>query len=266
MPRIFSVDFEAERPGDRAALRLDPLPDGKADPQLVPDALKFAREIEAVNFKIYAVLEKMERLGQYNLYVRQIEAAANCGLNSDAKDFLIANYMVEQIQRDFVALVGPRFRQVFIRKLTVVAGCVGLVSLLLGVFIDRLPSRVIDPQLLSLVQAGGYVMFGVCASVWLSTVLRNRQIDWNNLNLFDPDGFSAPWRLMIVAMVTLLFCVLLHLQIIDIAIAKNNLTAFMTVPTIGILVGFIGGLAEDSLTKLVIGRVGQTIATPKAAA
>ena len=113
------------------------------------------------------------------------------------------------------------------------------------------------PPLVDKIRAATFVLFGCCLSVWLASMLRNRQVRWANLTLFDPHGFSPTIRVILVCAITFVFCLLLMLDVVSIGFGGTQLKEFLNVPALAILVGLIGGLSEDAVTNLIVGRIGQ---------
>jgi hypothetical protein len=261
MSHLFKVEVISPETAGAVTFRFEPI--AAAPVSIISMALNLMRDIQQTNLTLYQVLAKTGRLPLYTAYVDQLFLAAQSAFDSDFGSFEFAQYLVAQARSDLVSNVGPRYRRLFIRRLSWVAGCVAVISAATGFAFSIFWSLLKDHGLAftsdgdaQSVSGSAWVIVGVCIGVWLSSVLRNRQLRWDSLTLFDPDGLPPSTRLVIVGAVTTVFCILLRLDVISLGVAGQSLSGFMNNHPLAVLVGLIGGISEDSLTKLVIGSVG----------
>jgi hypothetical protein len=268
MPRIFSIATDDATPGTPVVFTFAPKADLK--PADLPRALDIVRDIQNTNTTIHQVLTEMGWTDLYPSYASQVRSAAQAALDSDLQDPAFGIFLLEQTRQNFVRNIGQDYRRRYLKRLIQLLGPISVAALVFGTVIDtgtatRMISSLIGPDvaivvsdengLLRRLQAICYVAFGICVSVWLSSVLRNRQVEWATLLLFDPNGLTPLVRLGIVSAVAYIFCILLSLGIVTVGVGTNTLNEYIKYSTIATLVGLIAGLSEDSLTKLVLGRV-----------
>ncbi len=258
MPKVFNYEVQRSADNDAhgATLKfslLDSIPPG-----VLEEALKLRSAIESTNRDIVIVLDRVQAMEAYGSYLSRLEETMVAGFGSELQDFSMAWFLLSQLREDFIKLYGQRVRSAYIRLLTQIVACIGVPALLYGSAVSPWstwwwPS--LQGNIEAQVRTAAWVICGVCVSVWLSFVIRTRQLEWSMLTSLDPDGLSPVTRIGLVLAVTYVFALLLKLGGITIAIGSLNLSNFILQPSIAILVGLIGGLGGDALADIVVGRV-----------
>jgi len=262
VPRIFT--FVTKRQADGYGLArfvftpIEPLPE-----RLLEEALSVRRDLETINLDIWMLLERARECSDYEFYLTRIKEAITAGLDSDLQGFSISLSLISQIREEFLKLYGEKFRADYIRRLTLIVSAVGIPAFIYGGLLSGWvsASQIIQTRIEAQVRTAAWGICGVCAAVWLSSVVRNRQLRWSNLTALDPDRLSPATRIGFVAVVTYIFALLIKLDAISVGIGPVHLADFIDQPSVTILVGLIGGLGGDAIVDTVLGRVRSVLST-----
>jgi hypothetical protein len=269
MPRSYAVSVSGPTNCQRVSFHFDPVSNTSFSELVRAKQLDIIRQIHSTNASIHSTLETVRRLDLYPSFVEQLRIAGIYCLDSDSPDMTYGEFALLQVQQDFLSACGSLLRSVFIKKVSRCAAVVGIpaaaMSLVTTIFwsysnsIIKPLDWVIPENVARWTSGYACVILGACIGVWLSYMLRNRTLSWSSLTLFDPDGLSPATRLAIVASITTILCILLGLNVIIIGVGNVQLGDYLDDHRIAILLGLIGGISEDAVTKIVIGRVGQVV-------
>jgi hypothetical protein len=108
-----------------------------------------------------------------------------------------------------------------------------------------------DPNILKVIKSGAYAAFGIVVSVFLAAFWRNRTIRWDNIDYLDPDAYP-PWlRLLGVGLLCVVLMFLLNKRAFILGLGATPLNDFLGDPENSVLIGFLCGLSELPVVKLV---------------
>jgi len=147
--------------------------------------------------------------------------------------------------------VGSRVSSKF-QFLTAIFAIAALVALLVleCVGANQLIVLAIDWQ--KSAQALAVATLGICLSVWLTRMLNNETLTWENLPQYGTTAYSPMIRFLILVALTALLMILLGTGIVEVTIMTFDLNSFTDDPKNAIVIGLFAGLAEKRMTNIIL--------------
>jgi hypothetical protein len=102
-------------------------------------------------------------------------------------------------------------------------------------------------------RAIGFDMIGVAIAVLLAGFWRNKTITWENIEYFDPDAFNPFVRLFGVILLSVVLMALLYKKALILGVGSIALNDFLDSEVDAMTVGFLCGLSEIPVIKIVQG-------------
>lgn len=253
----------------------------------IQNALKLKQRCDDAIFRTNFLLSNLKNFDKTNFiqrkdsYINEIIIYAKNGLESG--DIIGANDELDTFERQFVDFEGPPIRQKFLSKtlsFSFIFGSSFLIAALSIYLIDfslnkilnniwgirvRLPIEPIKAFLL--------IIAGTSLGVSLSAFTRNLNMNFQNLGKFDSSGLNPSFRFVFVMILSIVFAIFLHQDIITICFGGNYCLDKKFIEKDGniiademkcIIMGIICGLGDVIITRLLTETVSRAENKPKA--
>ena len=211
-----------------------------------PAQRKVSHEVyEARNVLKLLKEDKAIRQATYEEFIRRVVQAGYVGCVAKYADPSLALDALTQIRADIVRRVGTPLAY---RYLLVLAGW-ALAGGVVGVVLVLVQHYAL-PQL----SGAGWILIGAMAGAWFSVAAARWQIAFDTIPTYLDFCYEPLVRMLFAALVAAAFALFLHLSILSVKIGAADLGSIGKSVSLGILVGFIAGIAQRALSVQLLER------------
>ena len=213
------------------------------------DQRKISQEVyEARN--VLKLLEENKRLQKkaYHEFIERVIEAGRAGCAADVVDPVLAKEALAQIRAEILRRVRV---QVVYRYIAYLAGWAAGVATIAAAFIYIVKFILLRPDL----ENYGWVIIGAMVGAWLFAAVRRHEVAFDDIGDFVNSGVEPAARVLYVGVLAIAVAVMLQFKLIDLGIADINFADFTTSVEKALILGFVAGIAERTLSLQVTGRV-----------
>ena len=224
------------------------------DIEVSPDKQKFKLELDqavrvvqaALKDVEYSSAEKQRSPERLDKYLRKLYGIARIGLENQARSHAFyASEALESFRQEFLAHEGSYIKNAYIKKLAHVSACFTLISILLYFFLEISPKD----WLLHDVRFFLLLLAGSSLGTLISFSIRRERLTFTDLGLLEEDRLSPLWRMTISSGLAFVVGLMLWTGMVTVSFGSNP--QLMAAPGSALLIGFLCGIAERTLSGVV---------------
>lgn len=249
--RVVPHPMDEENPIDVGFHVIAGLPVSDADRQL---AAQISRNIARLKRSARSLTSDWRKDIDFRECYNAFLDAARAGVEEPNADLGNGIAAVAEAEETMLQLIGKRVRSKHIREMSRLALVLGVISLVaIAAFSMAAEFYPAAQRHTDIVQAGCFALLGIAGSVWLSSTFYVRKVDLSRLDYMDPDGFSPLLRYALITVITWIVMTILAFQVITLGLGSVLLNEFTKTPSVAILIGLLCGLAEVTVTEIIVG-------------
>ena len=253
----FKVTHYPENVDNPNGIAFQRLPVG--DPQPSKEQTEFASAIDTVMHRINRLMSTTaanfaDQDSYRDYYIRVFYAAQN-GVAPTNGDLVQGMTALESAKAYFIANEGPHLRKFYLHRLhriTVTFIILAIVSLVILEFVGPGIITIIDNDWLKPLQSLAIAVLGICLGTWLTRMLANETLTWDNLRHYGTNVYSPTIRYIMLIALTILLMILLGTKMVELKVMEFDLSSFISDPKSAVVLGLMAGIAEKRMTNVVL--------------
>jgi len=194
-------------------------------------------------------------------YIEAIDGAARSAF--EGGNLNGAKQALQSLKDQVVAWEGPSIRKKYLQSTLLVfglAGVLGGILALAAAYLGATACGWLSPTLGKILATAAYMLIGISLGITLLAFLRNMEMKFETLGMFDAASLNPLMRLIFVSVLAAVFAILLHQRVLVIAIGNYELNQLFDKPMVAVVVGILCGFSDIVVAKLISGMFEKTAA------